>query len=270
MDPDQAPRISVALLTRDEAAHLPACLHSVAALAAPPAGELVIVLDSRASAAVEAIARRATPHVSREPFVNFSAQRNRALERCRGEWVFFIDPDERLTPALAAEIHALIAAGDGIGGGWVPRRNRMFGHAVRHAGWWPDYQLRLLRRAGAHYDEGRAVHEVAQVVGRTVYLREPLVHYNYATWAQFAAKQRAYAAHDAAALAAQGVRARPQNFVLQPLREFRRRYITLAGWRDGPLGLLLAGALAYYNLRMYLALARRAGLQPGRGGPPQG
>ena len=255
------PLISVALMARDEIAHLPACLASVAELAAPPAGELVIVLDSRAPAALEALARRYTAQVSRSRFVNFSVQRNRVLDGCRGTWVLFLDPDERATPALIAEVRALLAAPDGLGGAWAPRRNFMFGHEVRHAGWSPDYQLRLLRRAGARYDEGRAVHEVAVVAGRTVHLREPLLHYNYATWGQFTAKQRAYTAHEAAAQAARGVRAKPQNFVLQPLREFRRRYVTLAGWRDGPLGLLLSLAMAYYVLRMYLLLARRGGMR---------
>jgi glycosyltransferase involved in cell wall biosynthesis len=249
----------VALLARDEVQHLGACLDSVATLTAPPGGELVVLLDGRAPAALEAIARRYTPQVSRSPFVNFSAQRNRALERCHGQWVFFIDPDERMTPALAAELRARLADGEGLGGAWVPRRNFMFGHEVRHAGWSPDYQLRLLRRAGARYDEDRAVHEVPVVAGTTVYLHEPLLHYNYATWAQFTAKQRAYTAHEAAAQAARGIRAKPQNFILQPLREFRRRYLTLAGWRDGPLGLLLSLAMAYYTLRLYVALARRRG-----------
>ncbi len=252
----QAPALTVALLARDEVQHLAACLDSVAALTTPPGGELVVLLDSRAPATLEAIARRYTPQVSRSAFVNFSAQRNRALERCQGTWVLFIDPDERMTPALAAEVRRMIAAGDEIGGAWVPRRNFMFGHEVRHAGWSPDYQLRLLRRAGARYDEDRAVHEVAAVTGTLVYLHEPLVHYNYATWAQFTAKQRAYTAHEARTQAARGIRAKPQNFVLQPLREFRRRYLTLAGWRDGPLGLLLSLAMAYYTLRLYVALAR--------------
>jgi glycosyltransferase involved in cell wall biosynthesis len=249
----------VAVLARDEVTHLAACLDSVAALTAPPGGELVVLLDSRAPAALEAIAQRTTAQVSRSLFVNFSAQRNRALERCHGTWVFFIDPDERGTPALVAELRARIADGAGVGGAWVPRRNFMFGHEVRHAGWSPDYQLRLLRRAGARYDEDRAVHEVPQVVGTTAHLREPLIHYNYATWAQFTAKQRAYTAHEAAAQAARGIRARPHNFILQPLREFRRRYITLSGWRDGPLGLLLSLAMAYYTLRLYVLLARRRG-----------
>jgi hypothetical protein len=249
----------VAVLARDEVTHLAASLDSVADLTAPPEGELVVLLDGRASPALEAIARRYTAQVSRSPFVNFSAQRNRALERRHGTWVFFIDPDERGTPALVAELRALIADGAGLGGAWVPRRNFMFGHEVRHAGWSPDYQLRLLRRAGARYDEDRAVHEVAGVTGATVYLREPLIHYNYATWAQFTAKQRAYTAHEAAAQAARGIRAKPQNFVLQPLREFHRRYLTLGGWRDGPLGLLLSLAMAYYTLRLYVLLARRRG-----------
>src|SRR4051812_2774779 len=110
------PLLSIALLARDEIGHLGACLESVAAWSAPPAGELVIVLDDRAPKEMEALARHYTPHVSRSRFVNFSAQRNRALEGCHGAWVFFIDPDERATPALVAELRALLADPAGLGG----------------------------------------------------------------------------------------------------------------------------------------------------------
>src|SRR4051794_9292584 len=73
------PLLSIALLARDEIGHLGACLESVAAWSASPTGELVIVLDDRAPEEMEALARQHTPHVSRSRFVNFSAQRNRAL-----------------------------------------------------------------------------------------------------------------------------------------------------------------------------------------------
>ena len=249
-------QLSVVILAIDEAAHLEGCIASAAALHSPPLCELVVVLDGRATPAVEAIARRHTERVYRIPFVNFSAQRNRALECARGTWVFFIDPDERVTPPLEREIRTTLAA-PAAAGYWVPRRTFMFGHEVRHAGWWPDYQMRLLRRDLAHYDETRAVHEVPQIPpAQQGHLQAPLLHYNYATWRQFTAKQRAYAASEARARHARGSKARPRNFVLQPLREFRRRYITLAGWKDGPLGLLLALAMAYYDLQMYRALAR--------------
>jgi len=251
-------QLSIVILAIDEAAHLAGCLASAAALLDAGA-ELVVLLDSRATPAVEAVARRHTPHVAWARFVNFAAQRNRALAGAHGDWVLVLDPDERLTPALVAEIGATLAAPGACAGYWIARRTFMFGHEVRHTGWWPDYQLRLLRRAGARYDEAQGVHEVPLVpAAQQGHLREPLIHYNYATWRQFQAKQRHYAAQEAAALRARGVRARPRNFVLQPLREFRRRYWTLQGWRDGPLGLLLSLTLAYYNFQMYLALARRA------------
>src|SRR5438094_606667 len=74
-DPQRTPQLSVVILAIDEAAHLEGCVQSAAALIAPPAGELVVVLDGRATAAVEAVARRHTAQVYRVPFVNFSAQR---------------------------------------------------------------------------------------------------------------------------------------------------------------------------------------------------
>ncbi|HMA37885.1 MAG TPA: glycosyltransferase family 2 protein [Chloroflexia bacterium] len=250
-------QLSILILAIDEAQHLGACIASAAGLIAPPAGELVIVLDARATPDVEAVARHHTAHVHRVPFVNFSTQRNQAIAGATGEWVLFLDPDERVTPALEREIRATLAA-PRAAGYWVPRRTFMFGREVRHAGWWPDYQMRLLLRRRAHYDAQRAVHEVPLIpVEQQAYLQAPLIHYNYATWRQFTAKQRSYAAYEARAQRARGRRARPRNFVLQPLREFWRRYITLAGWKDGPLGLLLALAMGYYTFQMYRILARR-------------
>ena len=88
-------------------------------------------------------------------------------------------------------------------------------------------------------------------------MSEPLLHYNYASWRQFHIKQKTYARYEAGILQARGIRAQPHNFVLQPLREFRRRYLTLKGYRDGTRGLSLALMLAwYYGFMPYWDLAR--------------
>ena len=94
------------------------------------------------------------------------------------------------------------------------------------------------------------------------YLNNVLIHYNYESVAQFHVKQRKYAEYDASILFKQGTRPKPQNFVLQPLREFRRRFFSLKGYLDGVHGLRLSLLMAYYNLDMYRRLARmwRAGL----------
>ncbi len=250
------------VIARDEAKHISACLASARQLT----DDLLVLLDDRTSDDTARLAEAVGARVVTSNFVNFSAQRNRALDAAGGDWVLFLDADERLTPTLIAEIEQRLAAltpsqppplGEGdIVGYWIARRNYMFGHWVRHAGWYPDYQLRLLRRTAAHYDESREVHERAQLSGPDAKLHEPLIHYNYETWAQFRAKQRYYTTFEARILYQQGQRARLRNFVLQPLREFRRRYISLKGWKDGWLGLALSLAMGWYEFRKYWLLRR--------------
>ena len=141
----------------------------------------------------------------------------------------------------------MIADG-GYDGWWVPRRNLIFGREVRHGGWYPDYQLRLLRVGRAHYDPAREVHEVVLLDGPEGYLSCPLWHHNYRTLGQFAAKQRQYVDLEAGIRLKQGVRPKPWTYLAQPLREFWRRYVRLKGYRDGWLGLVLAALIAGRSL----------------------
>jgi hypothetical protein len=136
----------------------------------------------------------------------------------------------------------------------MPRRNFLFGHEMRHTGWWPDYQLRLMRPALSHYDDSRQVHEFPAVTGEIYSLLNPLIHFNYASWGQFISKQRAYAPLEAAALYSEGVRARPVSLIGQPLRELHRRLVTYHGWRDGNQGILLSIAMAVYRFDVYRRL----------------
>jgi hypothetical protein len=145
----------------------------------------------------------------------------------------------------------------------VPRRNIIAGEWVRHAGWWPDRQLRLLKRGHAHYDEGRAVHELAILDGPDGVLEEPLLHLNYASLSEFRAKQRRYALLEAQALWESGIRPKPHSLVLQPIRELRRRMIELRGVRQGPMGLRLGCEMAlasFWTYRELRAIVKRGGL----------
>jgi glycosyltransferase involved in cell wall biosynthesis len=204
--------------------------------------------------AARAVARGA--RVATRALDSFATQRNAALEQAIGEWVLFVDADEVVTPSLAAEIRAALAQPGEVAGFWIPRRNYICGRWIRHAGWHPDEQLRLLHRGRARYDERRPVHEVVLLDGPAAHLGEPLVHYNYDDLAQFRRKQARYADLEARALRARGIRPRPHNFVLQPLREFCRRYVTLHGYREGLLGLQLSALLAWSTFRTYRELAR--------------
>jgi len=142
-------------------------------------------------------------------------------------------------------------------GWWVPRDNYLFGRLTRHAGWYPDYQLRLLRRGRARYDPLRPVHETVLLDGDAGYLQQALVHYNYSTRRQFLAKQWLYAGIEAEALHSQGLRPSLHAIVTRPAREFQHRYVGLEGWREGLHGLFLSGSLALFKGVAYGKLLAR-------------
>lgn len=249
--PGAEPVLSVAIIARDEARHIGAALASAATIA----DELLVVLDPRTSDATARIARQHGAQVHQRRFVSFSQQRNQALALCRGAWVLFLDADERITPELAAELRALREpAEQRCAGYWLPRHNLYFGRALRGGGWYPDRQLRLLRRGQAHYDESRLVHEFAELDGPAGELGGHLLHINIERWAELREKQRRYALAEAQTLARAGVRAKWRNLLLQPLREIKRRFVTWQGYRDGALGLVLALTMGYYELVKYAHL----------------
>ncbi len=252
--------ITAAIIARDEERHLDQCLDALTW-----ADERLVVLDDRTLDRSADLARARGARVMTHRFTTFPAQRNAALDLAVTDWVLFVDADERVTPMLAAEVRRVIArvGEDAPVGYWIPRRNFMWGGWVRHGGWSPDHQLRLLRRTRARYDELRDVHELVRLNGEAGFLSEPLIHYNYERIGQFVAKQRAYSSLDAERLARDGAVARPHHFVLQPLREFRRRFVELDGYRDGRRGLILATLTAWYAAVTYAKLARIGARGPG-------
>jgi glycosyltransferase involved in cell wall biosynthesis len=232
--------LSVVVLTRNEEKHIRDCLLSVRDWA-----DELVVLDSHSTDRTIERAREVGARIEFRAFDNYPNQRNAALELARGDWIFFIDADERATPAVGQEIQSAIHNSPFVGF-WIPRRNIIFGKEIRFTGWSPDYQPRVLKKGFARFDPAREVHELVLWDGQAGHLREPLIHYNYETLAQFHTKQVKYTRYEAQVWYAEGKRARWRGALGQPVREFFRRYIALQGWRDGGHGLLLSALMAYY------------------------
>lgn len=244
-------RLAAVVLTYNEQHHIADCLATLTF------ADSRLVFDSFSTDETVKIAQACGADVIQHAFIDYAKQRSAALDAVRdsADWVLFVDADERVTPELAAAIRAALAQGHAYAGWRIARHNYIFGRLTRGAGWFPDYQTRLLRVGAAHYDPDRQVHEVVLLDGPLGTIDTPLVHYNYHDLAQFTAKQRKYAAYEAKILHQQGVRPKPRNFILQPLRQFKWRYIELGGWRDGFHGLRLSLLMAWYELRKYQVLA---------------
>ena len=243
------PSLTACVLTLNEADHISDCLATL------QWADARLVFDSLSADETAALARAGGARVVTHPFENYAAQRNAALAEIDTAWVFFVDADERCTPALAAEIRTVIA--NRPEKGWsVPRHNYIFGRLTRGAGWYPDYQARLFAAGAVHYEN--PVHEVAVVDGASGQLVEPLIHYNYSDTAHFHATQRRYNAYAAQQLQAAGVVTHPYTPYRQALRHFWWRFVTLHGYADGLHGLRLSLFMAYYEWAKYRQI-RRAG-----------
>jgi hypothetical protein len=241
--------LAAVVLSFNEERHIGACLDSLAW------ADRRVVVDSFSTDQTVEIARRHGADVIQRAFSDFASQRNAALDAVDATWVLFVDADERTTPALAGEIRRVIAGGR-CAGWWIPRHNYLVGHRMRGGGWYPDPQLRLLRRGRARYDPALPVHERVILDGPEGTLDNVLIHYNYDSVRQFLRKQDRYVDYEVRILDERGVRVRPWTYVSMPLREFWRRLVTLGGWRDHVYGLLFSTLLAYYKFVAYARLRR--------------
>ncbi len=245
------PPLAAIVLTKNEEQHIGACLDSLAW------ADRRVVFDSFSTDRTCEIAREHGAEVMQHPFSNYASQRNAALQAVETDWIFFVDADERATPKLAEEITKIVAGslplsqtgggpgrGDEIAGWYVPRHNYIFGHLTQGAGYWPDYQMRLLKRGCARYD--RPASEIAELEGRSGYLQNALLHYNYESIVQFHQKQTFRIDFEAQNLYRRGERCKFYSPYYMTARHFWWRYVTLKGYRDGLHGLRLCLLLAYY------------------------
>ena len=144
--------VTAIVLTLNEEHNIEECLVSLAW------ADHMVVFDSFSTDRTVELARQARADVLQHPFQNYAQQRNAALDRVQADWIFFVDADERGTSELAAEIREVTAGDRREVAWWVPRHNYIFGRLTLGAGWYPDYQMRLVRRGRARWE--RPVHDL--------------------------------------------------------------------------------------------------------------
>ncbi|EIC28687.1 MULTISPECIES: glycosyltransferase family 2 protein [Methylomicrobium] len=238
--------LSVIVITKNEAAHIGRCLESVSW------ADEIVVLDSGSSDETVAICRRFTDKVFETDWPGFGVQKQRALEKAQGDWLFSIDADEVVTPELRREIELAIASPQ-LNGYEIPRLSDYCGRSIRHGGWWPDYVLRLFRREAGRFTDS-AVHERIIVQGETGRLQSPLLHEAFVNLDEVLHKVNNYSALGAEMLYRKGVRSSLSKAVLKGVWTFFRTYFVKAALLDGRHGFMLAVSNAEGAYYKYLKL----------------
>ncbi|CAB3699627.1 glycosyltransferase family 2 protein [Achromobacter sp. SIMBA_011] len=246
-------KLSVIVITKNEAANIADCLKSVAF------ADEFIVVDSGSTDGTVELARALGARVEvTADWPGFGRQKNRALDLATGDWVLSIDADERVTPELAREILDTIAAPRGEVYE-IARLSNFCGRDIRHSGWWPDYVLRLFKRGTARFNDV-AVHErVVPSNGQPpLRLAGHFRHYPYDNLDALITKINRYSSDAAAMMYAKGRRTSVFGALGHSFWTFVRIYLIRRGFLDGRHGLVLAvtaaaGSFFRYSKLMFLA-----------------
>jgi glycosyltransferase involved in cell wall biosynthesis len=256
------PGVSTVIITLNEAANLAAALESVRW------ADEVVVVDSESTDDTAAIARKYTDRVIVRPWPGYIDQKNFAASQATHDWIFSLDADERVTPALAEEIKALVAAGPACVGYRVPRVSHYLGRWIRSTDWYPDYQLRFYDRRRAAW-AGRYVHESVRAEGEVGRLRAELQHYPYRDVSHHLRTIDRYSTLAARQMFEDGRRTGPLRMVLHGDAAFMRNYILRGGIRHGTAGLIVSMLNAYYVtlklVKLWELCSRSTSTPPARG-----
>lgn len=216
----------------------------------------ILVLDMQSTDNTQAILKdlgvnifTITPHIYVEP------SRNLAISKAQNEWVFILDPDERITTELAKEIHSVTGNSNSTTTYYkIPRKN-IFASSkwLKNGGWWPDHQIRLIKKSAfTHWPE--RIHATPIIEGEFQTLHNPLLHFFHGNLETMVKKTITFENIESDLLKEAGRKAGITTFFRKYLGEMFRRLVKNHGYKDGMIGVLEAVYQAYSKTITYLYL----------------
>ena len=233
-------KISFCLITLNEEENLSRCLRSCFDLA-----DEVVIVDSGSTDGTARIAAEFGARFVHQDWLGYVGQKNKVLSLAENEWVFSIDADEELSPALRQEIRALkdSSPANGISGFSMPRCVLYEGRWIRHGDWYPDRLTRLFRRECVKFVGGR-VHERLEISGVVTPLRGDLHHYSFRDAADHRARGDRYAKLWAQDKYEAGKTVSALSPVLHGAFRWLRGYVLKRGFLDSAQGWRIASISA--------------------------
>ncbi|VFQ42593.1 glycosyltransferase family 2 protein [Desulfoluna butyratoxydans] len=249
--PRTTPTLAVAVIVKNEADNLSACLKTVEGWV-----DEIIILDSGSTDETEEVARQFTDRF----FVNaqwpgFGPQRRMAQSHVQSDFVLWLDADERVTPELRASIQAAVAANAPAKVFRISRLSWVFGRYIRHCGWYPDRVVRLYPTGLTGYDDS-LVHEKVEVTDDMTVedLSGDAIHYTYKDLHHYLVKSAGYAKAWADQRKARGKKGSISQGILHALGCFLKMYVLKVGFLDGKQGFLLSLLSAHSTFVKYAHL----------------
>lgn len=241
--------LSVAIITKNEAKHIRACIESVRF------ADEIVVVDSGSEDDTVTLAQNAGARVLFQPWLGYGAQKRFAVDAATHDWVLCLDADERVDTELASAINNALAAQNAHSARAyeMAMQQRFMGRMLNHGDGYPLWKLRLFHRKHSQWSDDR-IHESVETHEIVERLRGKLLHLPDLSLLEWIAKQNHYTTLQANHLFQGAKKTGLAKLILNPLWRFLKYYIFQRGFLDGVPGLVHASLNAAFVFVKYAKL----------------
>lgn len=226
--------LSALIITYNEEKHIQSVLQDI------DFADEIIVIDSYSTDKTVTLVREfPKAKLIQNKFIDYSSQRNFAIECAQNPWILFIDADERFTDELREEVIETVQKPDAKSAYLFYRIFYFKNEHLRFSGWQTDKIFRLFQKDKARYVTERLVHEKLKVNGSVGKLKHKLIHYSYTDYASYKSKMVNYGKLKAKEEMAKGVHPNFFHFYLHPAYKFLYQYLVRLGFLDGRKGVII-------------------------------
>lgn len=242
-------KLTVIIIAKNEQEKIADCIESI------EWADEILLVDTGSSDLTQDIAKRMKVRVVEyKGSGKYDKWRNYGLKKAKGDWIFYIDADERATDSVKNEIQKVINSKNSFNVYAIPRKNYIFGQLFNYSGQWPDYQKRLFKKSKLSKWTGD-VHETPHFEGELGHLNNPIKHIKHEElgsmmektnrWSEIEAKLMYEAGHP------------PMNvprFATGIMREIWLRMIKQRAYKDGKKGMIYAMYQVFSRFTTYAKL----------------
>lgn len=237
-------KISAVIITLNEMDFIERCVNSISF-----ADEIVVVDSFSTDGTWEWLQAHPRIKAVQHPFKNYTEQKSYALSLATNDWIYFLDADEEVPPALRSEIQQTIRKQHTYPAYWNYRQFMFKEKPLRFSGWQTDKVHRLFRKSRCSFTPDRIVHEILEYEGDTGFLKEKLLHYSYHDYENYKGKMLSYGRLRAKEAYLNGKRWDPFSQFFRPAWRFFTGYFVRLGFLDGKKGIVICylNALGVYE-----------------------
>ena len=243
--------ISAVVLTYNEETNIENCLKTLSFC------DEIVIVDSGSTDNTLNIANKYTKNVYSRSLDNFAKQRQYGASVATKDWVLYVDADEYIPQELAhklLELKARITINTII----IPRKNLFMGKLIKHSGWYPDWQRRMIRRNKVQFIE-KSVHELPELIDEVIEINsdwdknQAIIHTTYSSLENYIKKINLYTSLEALDLK-DSLRVNKLDVIFRSFGMFWQCYFQKKAYKDGIAGFIISVIQMIYSLMLMIKI----------------